>query len=298
MNRPVLITGAEGFVGWHLMRELGIDAVPVNANVLDPPTLSEEFAAASPTAIVHLAARSSGAESWQSPAAVWQTNVLGTVNVIEAMRRGPRSARLLAVSTGEVYGHADTIPTPEHRPTAPLSPYAASKAAAEEACSQAARGYDLDIVIARSFTHEGPGRGEEFAIGSWTHQVARLERKGGGVLRVGDVSVERDILDVRDVCRAYRLLLDRSVPSGVYNVASGRPVRLAHVLERLLALSNVTITVEEEASLRRAVDLSKLSGDPGKLEIATGWRPEIPLERTLADALDGAREAVAEESTI
>jgi len=216
-------------------------------------------------------------------------NTVGTVNLVDAMLEAAPEARLLFVSTGEVYGRAEQLPTSESAPAAPLSPYAASKAAAEIACEQAARSSGLDVVIARAFQHEGPGRDERFAIGSWTRQIAELEARGGGELRVGDLSAERDISDVRDVCRAYRLLLDRAAPPGIYNVASGQRVRISNVVDLLIGMARCPITVELDPERLRPSELPVVWGDASKLAAATGWKPEIPLEQTLADALDYAR---------
>jgi GDP-4-dehydro-6-deoxy-D-mannose reductase len=294
VSRLVLITGAEGFVGAHLQAELGERAVASEADVLDQDAVARELRAVRPDAVVHLAARSSVAESWHSVAEVWQTNVLGAVNVLEAVRSEQPAARLLFPSTGEVYGAAEELPTPETAPVAPLSPYAATKAAGEVACGQIARSTGLDVVVARSFNHEGPGRDERFALGSWTRQIALLEHEGGGVLRVGDLSAERDLTDVRDVCRAYRLLLEPSVEAAIYNVASGRAVSMAYVVELLAGLARVPIRVEQDPARRRPVDIPVLCGDPSRLRAATGWVPEIPLEQTLADALAEARRAADE----
>ncbi len=220
---------------------------------------------------------------------------MGTVNVLEAVREHAPEARVLAVSTGEVYGRADEIPTTEDAPLAPLSPYAASKAAAEIACGRAARVDDLDVVVCRSFPHSGPGQTEQFAIGSWVRQIARLEEAGGGAVVVGDLSVERDITDVRDVCRAYRMLLDPGVPAGTYNVASGRAVPLRRVLELLVSMARCPVTVEQDPARFRRAELPVLGGNASRLRLATGWAPEIPLEQTLADALGEARASVERE---
>jgi GDP-4-dehydro-6-deoxy-D-mannose reductase len=189
-------------------------------------------------------------------------------------------------STCEVYGRAERIPTPEDEPVRPVSPYAATKAAGELACSVSG----LDAVVVRPSNHEGPGRDERFAVGSWARQIARLESEGGGALLVGDLTAERDIVDVRDVCRAYRLLLDRSVPAGTYNVGSGRTVAMAHVVGLLVELATVPVRVERDESRLRPAEIPRLAGNPARLQAATGWRPEIPLERTLADTLGAARE--------
>jgi GDP-4-dehydro-6-deoxy-D-mannose reductase len=281
----VLVTGPDGFVGGHLRTELGGEFVPFEGDVLDSVALARAVRDTRPTAVVHLAALSSVGESWGGVSEVWRTNVLGTVNVIEAVRVEAPAARVLLVSSGDVYGRAPRIPTPEEAPVAPVSPYGASKAAAELVCQQAP---ELEVVVARSFPHVGPGQDERFAVGSWAAQLARLRNEGGGVLRAGNLEVERDLTDVRDVCRAYRLLLDSSVPGGTYNVASGRGARLQRVVELLVELAGVPVRVEQESSRLRPTETPVLVGDPSKLRAATGWQPEIPLERSLRDALEAA----------
>ncbi len=230
---------------------------------------------------------SSVAASWERGAETWRVNAIGTVNVLDAVRDVRPKARVLAVSSAEVYG-AGEAPAREEDEPRPLSPYAASKAAAELACAQAARAHGTHVVVARPFPHIGPGQSERFAVGSWTRQIARLEREGGGVLEVGDLTVERDLTDVRDTVRAYRLLL--GVPAGTYNVCSGRAVRLAEVVEILVGLARCAVEVRQNRARKRHADLRVLVGDLSRLHAATGWTPEISLEQTLADALDDARE--------
>jgi len=260
--------------------------------------LAAAVRAAAPSAVIHLAALSSVGGSWESPAETWEVNVIGTVNVVDAIRSAAPDARLLFVSTGEVYGRAEVLPTPETATLAPLSPYAASKVGAEAVCEQVARATGLDVVVARAFQHEGPGRDERFAIGSWTRQIAELEQRGGGELLVGDLSAERDLSDVRDVCRAYRLLLDPEVPQGTYNVASGRKVSLQDVVDLLVASARVPIDVVVDEARLRPNDLPVVWGDVRKLEAATGWQAEIPLRQTLEDALTYARGAVSDTADV
>ena len=283
MNR-VLVTGPNGFVGGHLRAELDDAFVAFEGDVLDAEALRSAVRDAD--AVVHLAAESSVASSWDDPLRFWRVNVDGTVNVLDAVRAERREARVLVASTAEVYGRAGRIPTPEDEPVRPLSPYATTKAAAELACSVSG----LDVVVARPSNHEGPGRDERFAVGSWARQIAHLETEGGGTLLVGDLTAERDILDVRDVCRAYRLLLDTAVPAGTYNVGSGRTVTMAHVLELLVEQARVPVQVERDESRVRPVEIPRIAGDPSRLREATGWSAEIPLEQTLADTLGAARD--------
>jgi GDP-4-dehydro-6-deoxy-D-mannose reductase len=292
VSGSIAVTGAKGFVGGHLLARLGPQAFSLDADVTDAGALAQAVAEASPTSVVHLAAASSVAASWTDVGEPWRVNALGTVNLLDAVRSHVPDARVLIVSTGDVYGQADQIPTPETAPFWPTSPYAASKAAAELAADQFARA-GCDVVVARAFQHEGPGRDERFAVGSWAAQIARAEDAGRGTVLVGDLSPRRDISDVRDVTRAYEALLDPSVPAGTYNVASGHAVAMREVLDILVSLAEFPIEVEEDPSRFRASEVSELSGDPSKLRAATGWEPTIPLKQTLADVLDAARAAVA-----
>ena len=274
------------------MKRLGERAVPADVDVLDADALREAVRAERPRAVVHLAAAASVSESWNRGAEAWQVNALGTVNLLDAVAVEVPEARVLAVSTAEVYGAAQEVPTPEDAPVAPLSPYGASKAAAELACEQSRRADGLAVLITRSFPHLGPGQDERFAVGSWVLQVARAELAGGGVLQVGDLTVRRDLLDVRDVARAYEALLDPAVPLGTYNVASGRAWELREVVELLIGLAGCRIEVEQDPDRLRPSDIRVVCGDPSRLSEATGWSPQIPLEQTLADALDEARRVV------
>ena len=291
----VLVTGGRGFVGRHLCRELGDDAVVADADVLDPDAVMSALRSARPRAVVHLAAHSSVGSSWSTASEVWTVNAVGTVNVLEAVREESPEARVVFASTGDVYGNAATIPTPETEAVAPVSPYAASKAAAEVACDRARRADGLDVVVARLFQAVGPGQEERFAVGSWTRQIARLEQVGGGTPRVGDLKVRRDLTDVRDVCRALRLLLGRDVAPATYNVASGTAVPLEDVVGSLIRLARCSVDVAVDPALLRRVDIPLVCGDPAQLLTATGWAPRISLEDTLRDALDHARRRVAAE---
>jgi GDP-4-dehydro-6-deoxy-D-mannose reductase len=293
VSGSIAVTGAQGFAGSHLLAQLGARGVALEADVTDAEALKEAVAAAAPEGVIHLAAASSVGASWTDATEAWRVNALGTVKLLEAIRLHAPGARVLVVSTGDVYGQADELPTPETAPYRPTSPYAASKAAAELAAEQFRRA-GSDVLVARAFQHEGPGRDERFAVGSWAAQIAGAEEAGRGTVLVGDLSPRRDITDVRDVIRAYEALLDAAVPAGTYNVASGAPVAMGDVLHILVSLAKCPIEVEEDPSRFRVSEVTEQSGDPSKLRAATGWAPTIPLEQTLADALDAARAAVAE----
>ena len=269
--------------------------MPFEGDVREAAELGNAIGASRPRAVVHLAAAASVGDSWERSAETWHVNTIGTVNLVEALLAEAPEARLVLASTGEVYGRADELPTSEGAPVAPASPYAASKAAAELACLQAARSRELDVVVVRPFQHEGPGRDERFAVGSWTRQIAELELRGGGELKVGDLSAERDLSDVRDVCRAYRLLLDPRVPAGTYNIASGDKTRLSALVDLLVDMARCPVDVVLDPARLRPSEIPVVWGDASKLRAATGWTPEIPLRQTLADALDYAREVVSDK---
>lgn len=289
---PVLVTGASGFVGRHLLRELGDVAVAADVDVTDAEAVAARVRDVQPAALVHLAALSSVAESWQAASTVWSVNVVGTVNVLDALARERPGARVVFASSGEVYGPQEVVPTPEDAPLRPLSPYAATKAAAEVACARAARAEGVDVVVARPFAHTGPGQDERFAVPSWAAQIARAEASGGGTIKVGDLSARRDLLDVRDVCRGYRALLEPDVAAATYNLATARPVSMEEVLAGLVALAEAPVAVEPDPARARPASVGVVSGDPARARDAAGWEPRVPLASTLADTLAAARGAL------
>ena len=216
---------------------------------------------------------------------------LGTVNLLEAVRTEAAGARVLVVSTGDVYGQADGIPTPETAPDRPMSPYAASKAAAELAAEQF-RHAGLDVVIARAFQHEGPGRDERFAVGRGPQKSLRRRKPGGGGQRRRPEPQTRHHRCPRRL-RAYEAPARPRRPAGTYNVASETLWRCARCSSSSVA-GALRDRRREDPSRFRVTEVTELSGDASKLRDATGWAPTIPLEKTLADTLDAARAAVAE----
>ncbi len=238
--------------------------------------------------VYHLAAQSSVSSSWDDPAATFGVNALGTLAVVSAVQACAPESRVVLVSSVEVYGpvqEAD-LPVTEASPFRPATPYAASKAAAEMAGVQAHLGWGLDVIRARPFTHTGPGQTPRFFVPNMARQIVDAARNGATELRTGNLGVRRDILDVRDVVRAYRLLAERGVAGEVYNICSGRSLSLEEVVRRLLVLAGADLKVTTDPSRVRPVDLPDLRGDPCHLHDATGWEPEYDLDQTLADVLD------------
>jgi GDP-4-dehydro-6-deoxy-D-mannose reductase len=293
----VFVTGAKGFVGGHLLPRLNDAGMQVTAtdrevDVTDAASIAGALRRARPDAIIHLAAQSSVAASWKDPLEAFRINYLGSLTLLAALRAEAPRARLLLIGSADAYGGASRTEQPirETDPLLPNSPYARSKAAAEQlGALAAAKG--LDVVRVRAFTHIGDGQSDRFVASSFARQVARIAA-GTRVpkLTVGNLDSVRDFLDVRDVVDAYALLLDPAVPADVYNVASGRGVPIREVLDHLLELAGLAGKVEVEVDPDRYRETDYLIGDATRLRAATDWAPAIPLRETLTGLLEWWRD--------
>ena len=302
----VLITGAGGFVGGHLTAALRtshpgwvLDAPGGSAgvDVTDPQAVEHWIRSARPDIVVHLAAVAAVTASVKDPRLAWRVNLDGVLNVVLAMQQHAPDAHLLFVSSAEVYGQSleTGLPVDESALLQPVNPYAASKAAADILVRQAAAG-GLSATIARPFNHTGAGQSDAFAAPNFAAQIARIEAGlQAPVIEVGSLDDERDFLDVADVVSAYRLLLERRAESqarGVFNVASGVPVRIGDLLDRLLSHAKVHIEVRIDPERLRPTPIPRVVGDASRLR-ALGWDPVRSLDDTLATVLHDRREAVA-----
>lgn len=293
-----LVTGAGGFVGGHLLTHLterGDEVITTDRStdgldILDAPALLDRFRQVRPEVVYHLAGASDVGGSWSTPQITFRANAEGTLNVLWAAREADVQ-RVLTVGSADVYGKVtpDELPLREDSPLRPTSPYAASKVAAESVAQQAFLGFGQQVVRVRPFNHLGPGQSTRFVAPALAERIAQNERDGAGELRVGNLSSERDFTDVRDVVRAYRLLVDQGRAGEVYNVCSGRAIVVSELAEAMLELSRVDQRLVEDPELQRPVDIPVLLGDASRLNDATGWAPEIPLGQTLADLLDNMR---------
>ncbi len=315
-----LITGISGFVGRHLaahlcergeevvglVRRRGKAAKEVadvqlfEADLRDAVAVERAVREAAPDRIYHLAAATVPVESFDAPAETFAVNAAGTLNLLEAARRHAAAARVLVVSSSEVYGRDPEVagPIDEAHPLRPDSPYAASKAAADLLAYQYWRAYGLHTIRARPFNHTGPGQGTQLVWSSFAMQVAQAEAgRGAPVLQVGNLDVARDFSDVRDVVQAYVGLLDRGVAGEAYNVCSGRASRLRDLLDLLLAAARIKVKVEIDPSRVRSTDPPVIVGNAAKLRRATGWTPTIPMSRTLADLLNWWRAKLVHPSS-
>ncbi len=287
------VTGGHGFVGSWLRGHLEdcgdvVVAPDERLDVMDRPALTEAVAKAGPDAVYHLAALTHVVESWGAPADFMRTNAIGTMNVLEAARECSLAPRVLVVSSSEAYGKVsrDQLPLGESSPLRPVSPYAVSKVAAEFVGLQAFLGYGLHTVIVRPFNHVGPGQAPSFAVSAIARRIVVAQRDGDPVVKVGDLSARRDFTDVRDVVRAYRMLIERGEPGQVYNVCSGHDVAISHIADTLKRLAGADVTFETDTAFTRPGDLPVLTGDPTRVRAATGWEPVLPLEQTLGDVLE------------
>lgn len=293
-----LVTGAGGFVGVHLVRHLeeqGDDVLQLERTVdgidiADADALTDAVVAAKPEVVYHLAGAADVGGSWAAARETFLANALGMLNVLEASREAGAD-RVLAVTSADVYGRVsqDELPIREDQPLRPVSPYAASKVAADALAQQAWLGHRLPVVRVRAFNHLGPGQSDRFLAPSLASRIARNERDGGDEVPIGNMTPRRDVTDVRDVVRAYRLLIEAGEPGGVYNVCRGTAVSVRQIAEALLGMARRPMRLVPDPALQRPVDIPVLVGDNAALRAATGWRPTIPLERTLTDVLEDWR---------
>ena len=292
-----LVTGAAGFVGRHLVAELTAAGDEVTEtdrhtglDILDPDGLAALFAEARPQVVFHLAGQADVGGSWTRPVETFRVNAEGTLNVLLAAAEHGVD-RVVAVASADVYGQVpgDELPIGEDRPLRPHSPYGASKAAADLISLQTFLGRGLGVIRARPFNHLGPGQSDRFVASALASRIARNEVEGRDELAVGDLTPRRAFTDGSDVVRAYRLLAANGEPGEAYNVCSGRDVSVQELADRLIALADHPMRLVPDESLFRPVDTPVLRGDPARLQAATGWEPEIPLEQTLADVLDDWR---------
>ena len=302
------ITGVSGFAGRNLARLLidrgdtvagtvhrrssGVGGVTEhNVDIQDVKVLDELLSFFRPDAVYHLAAI---VDTVTTPSVMrlHEVNTMGTVAVTEAMRAAAPDARLLFTSSSFAYGGAgpDELPVKESQPLRPVTPYGASKAASEDIVWQFARQTGAEVIVTRAFQHTGPGHTGEYAMADWARQLAEIERDGGsGTIHCGNLEVERDYLDVRDVASAYAEAATRGTPGRTYNVCSAVPRTMRSLLEGLIEAFGVDATIAVDQSRLRRVDQPAFYGDLSALRADTGWEPSIPIERTLSDLADSTR---------
>src|SRR5512133_4132595 len=250
----------------------------IESDMSDAFSMKKLISSVRPDRIFHLAAQSFVLASWHYPAQTLELNIMGQLNIFEAVRDAGIDPLIQIAGSSEEYGlvHPDEVPMRETNPLRPLSPYAVSKVTQEMLAYQYHKSYGLKTIVTRAFNHTGPRRGEIFVTSDFARQVARIE-KGlqPPVIMVGDLTSKRDWTDVRDMVRAYWLTLEMCTPGEVYNIGSGIAREVRNVLDTLVCLSAVRIRVKPDPARMRPSDAKILCADFGKFQAATGWRPEI-----------------------
>jgi len=297
-----------GFVGGHLVASLLGDGWTVHGTLLTfvdetPPAgttgtpvditdadgMAAVIADVAPDAIFHLAGAASVGQSFGDPEGTWKVNVEGTRGVLEGMRRSAPDARMVIALSGEEYGRValDDLPVTEDTPLNPLSPYAESKAAADDLCAEYQREFGLAVLRLRAFNQLGPGQDPRFVVPSICKQIADAEMAGDVVcqLQLGNLNTRRDFLDVRDVVQAYRLLIDHGDPAQTYLAGQGRSESIRELVDIAVSLARLPVEVVSDASRIREGEQPDLYAEPRALK-ELGWAPRIPIERSISDTLD------------
>ncbi|VVB99031.1 NAD-dependent glucose-6-phosphate dehydrogenase [uncultured archaeon] len=319
--KKALITGINGFAGSHLadyiidnrlakvygtyrgkstdfsnIRQIRDKISMVKCDVTDYFAVEKALREVKPDYVFHLAAQSYVPDSWKSPHETLESNTLGSLNLFEAICRAvDPEIKVQVASTSEVYGkvYENELPIKETNQLRPLSPYGVSKAAMDLLAYQYFQSYGLKVVRTRAFNHAGPRRGEVFVDSNWAKQIAEIEMGlKEPVVLVGSLDSKRDFTDVRDVARAYWLAIEKGEPGEVYNICSGKTHTMKSILDRLLSMTDKKISIKEDPSRLRPSDVKVLLGDSTKFSQRTGWKPEIPLEKTMADLMEYWREKI------
>jgi GDP-4-dehydro-6-deoxy-D-mannose reductase len=314
----ILITGVTGFAGSHLadfalargdvevfgtarwrspsqnIEHIADKITVIDADLRDASSIESLVADIKPDWIFHLAAQSYVVSSWKLPSETITTNIVGTVNIFEAVRRAKYTPRILVACSSEEYGYVepDEVPITEANPLRPLSPYGVSKVGQDLLSYQYFKSYGLDVVRTRAFNHTGPRRGRVFVCSNFAIQIIEAAKGLRPDVSVGNLDAVRDFTDVRDTVRAYWLALERAEAGEVYNICSGKGFSIREVVEKLIALSGADVEVRVEPERLRPSDVPLLVGDNSKFVGRTGWRPEIPFDQTLADILTYWRERI------
>ena len=298
-----LITGSAGFVGQHLVEHLSNEGDEVfcsdlslgGPDLLDPVGITDLISKVNPDYVYHLAGQADVKASWEDPLTTFRVNAEGTLNVLQACRLS-NVKKVLCISSAEVYGSVQKseLPITEKHIINPSNPYAASKSAAEILCKQM-NSQDLQIMCARSFNHFGPGQKENFVAAALTKRMLLAQRLDQSEITVGNLETIRDFTDVRDVVRAYRLILTKGDGGNVYNVCSGIGRKISELATTLLNKIDSELELKLDPKLHRPSDTPVLIGDYSKLHKQTGWEPHIEFDQTIEDTIESTRALMTQE---
>jgi len=294
-----LITGNKGFVGKYLTAELSVNGYRVSGtdlvedentrcvDLLDTKAVRDLISEIQPDVIFHLAAQAAIPLSWKEPKKTFELNVIGTINLLEAVYMEKHACRVVIIGSADQYGITNSVEAiSEKEALYPQNPYAVSKKAQEEFALIYAKFHSLDVCLTRSFNHSGPGQRRGFLIPDLCHGIVQVEQGKAPYLKVGNTEAVRDFTDVRDVVKAYRLICEKGIKGEVYNVGSGTGRKVQDVLDKLVGMASCEIPIQPDTDRMRASDTPVMVCDNTKLRSHTGWIPSVPFEQTLRDSLE------------
>lgn len=313
--KKALITGIGGFVGSHLTELLLSKNISVHgfyhpshpisnldhlknkitlipSDIFKSRNIKNHLKQIKPDYVFHLAAISSPSQSFTNSLSTLENNILGELNLLDSLTAIKSNAKILIVGSSEEYGNVTKNPVSESFPIFPLSPYAISKVAQDFLGYQYFLRNNLRVVRVRPFNHTGPRQASNFVVPSFAKQIAQIEKDGKGIIKVGNLESYRDFTDVRDMVRAYLLALDKGKVGEVYNLGSGRALKIEDVLNSLISLSSAKIEVKIDKSRFLPIDIKKIYCDYSKFRKQTGWAPEISMHKTLLDTLEYERSKI------
>ncbi len=286
----ILVTGPNGFAGRHLtvhLKSKGHTALTPEIDLLNATETEVVISKQKFDGVIHLAAMAEVGTSIISPAKILRNNIFAQLNLLEALRRRNSKAKVLIICSADEYGGSKKDSIEENAALMPSSPYAVSKVAQDFLGLQYFLSYGLNIIRLRPFNHIGEGQRTGFVVPDFVRQIVDIERSGRpGEIVVGNLEAIRDFTDVKDMVRAYELALIKGQAGEVYNVGSGKGVKISYLLQELIKMSNAKIKITVDKSRFRPGEPSQLICNPEKFIKATGWKPEIPLNKTLERVLE------------
>ena len=300
-----LITGVDGFVGKYLFEyllEQGYEVYGttisenykndeinlIKMNLLDVEQVNKVINDIKPDKIFHLAGQSAVGLSWKEPALTVSVNVNGTVNLLEAVKNYSKDSKILIIGSSDQYGliKPEECPIKESKVQNPQSPYGVSKKAQEEMCKLYVKAYNMNIIMVRAFNHIGAGQSKNFVVADFASKIAQIEKGSEPILKVGNLETFRDFTDVRDIVRGYNLLLEKGKIGEVYNIGSGKEIKVNELLKKLVSMSKKEIKIEVDPTKFRPVDVPLIVCDNTKIKRDTGWEVEFFIDNTLKEVLE------------